>query len=75
MADRTTRERPSTIERLEKQQQMMAARAQRLNELITAGKPLYAALTPDQKQIANGLLSSRHGRGGHGRHHGMRGNA
>jgi len=75
MADRSTRERPNTIERLEKRQQMMAARAQRLNELIAAGKPLYAALNPDQKQIADGLLSPRHGRGGHSRHHGMRGNA
>jgi len=65
----------STIERLERRQRMMTAGAQRLNELIAAGKPLYAALNPDQKQIADGLLSPRHGRGGHKGHHGMPRNA
>ena len=67
-AERSTRPHLGTIERLERRQQMMAAGAQRLNELIVAGKPLYAAFTPEQKQIADGLLVSRHGRGGPMRH-------
>ena len=75
MAAGSKRPNQSAIERLERRQQMMAAGALRLNELIVAGKPLYATFTPDQKQIADGLLSPRHGRGGHKRHHGMRGNA
>jgi hypothetical protein len=75
MAEHSDRQRLSTIERLERRQQMMAAGAQRLNELIVAGKPLYAAFTPEQKQIADGLLAPRHGRGGHNRHRGMRGSA
>ncbi len=71
IAERSKQQHLNTIERFEKRQQMMTAGAQRLNELIVAGKPLYAALSPDQKQIADGLLSPRHGRGGHKRHHGM----
>ena len=71
MAERSQRQQLSAIERLERRQQIMATRAQRLNELIVAGKPLYAAFTPEQKQVADGLLASRHGRGGH-RQRGMR---
>ena len=75
MAEHATRQHLGTIERLEKRQQIMTAGARRLNELIAVGKPLYAAFTPEQKQIADGLLVSRHGRGGHMQHRGMRGNA
>jgi Spy/CpxP family protein refolding chaperone len=75
MAQNAKREPLDTIARLERRQQMMATRAQNMNELIAAGKPLYAALTPEQKQVADGLLTPRHGRGGHGGHRGMRGNA
>jgi len=71
MAEGTKRPQLSAIERMERRQQGMAARAQRLNELIAAGKPLYAAFTPEQKQVADDLLS-RPGRDGHGRHHGTR---
>jgi hypothetical protein len=60
---------------IEMRQQRMAARAQHLNELIAAGKPLYASLTPEQKQIADGLLTSGQGRSGHNRHRGTRGAA
>jgi len=77
-AESAKREPVDTISRLERRQKMMAARAQHMNELIVAGKPLYAALSPEQKQIADGLLTPRHGRGGHGGHgghRGMRGNA
>lgn len=75
MAERSKRQHLGAIERLERRQQMMMTRAQRLNELIAAGKPLYAAFTPEQKQLADGLLASPHGRGGHNRNRGMRGNA
>ena len=75
MAERATGPQLSTIERLERRQRMMTAGAKRLNELITVGKPLYAALNPDQKQIADGLLSPRHGHGGHKRYHSVHGNA
>jgi hypothetical protein len=58
----------NAIERLERTQQRMAERSARLNEVIAAAKPLYASLSPEQKQIADGMLASR-GRGGHGQHH------
>jgi LTXXQ motif family protein len=75
MADRSKQQHLSAIERLERRQRMMTAGAQRMNELIAASKPLYATLNPDQKQIADGLLSPRHGKGRHKGHHGARGNA
>jgi hypothetical protein len=75
MAERSKRQQLSAIERLERRQQMMTLRAQRLNELIAAGKPLYATFTPEQKQLADGLLASRHGRSGHRHRGGMRPNA
>jgi hypothetical protein len=71
MAEGSKRPQLSAIERMERRQQAMATRAQRLNELISAGKPLYAAFTPEQKQVADELLS-RQGREGHGRHRGAR---
>lgn len=58
----------SAIERLERQQQRMQARSARLNEVIAAAKPLYAALSPEQKQVADEMLAAQ-GRGGHHRHH------
>jgi hypothetical protein len=59
----------NAIERLERTQQRMAERSARLNEVIAAAKPLYALLTPEQKQVADGMLA-RQGRGGHGGHGG-----
>ena len=66
---RGERPRVNAIERLERTQQRMTERSARLNELIAAAKPLYAVLSPEQKQIADGMLE----RGGHGgqRHRGM----
>jgi len=69
----------SAIERLERQQQRMTQRSARLGEVITAAKPLYASFSPEQKQIADEMLSRRGGRGGHhggghrGGHRGHRG--
>ena len=58
----------TAIERLERTQQRMADRSTRLNEVIAAAKPLYAALSAEQKQVADGMLS-RQGRGGQHRQH------
>ena len=68
------RERPSfsAIDRMEFMQKRMTERSARLSEVIAAAKPLYAALSPEQKQVADSLIA-RQGRGGHGhqrhRHH------
>ncbi|MDB5863753.1 MAG: hypothetical protein JWO70_1559 [Betaproteobacteria bacterium] len=62
----------TAIERLERTQQRLAERQARLNEVVAAAKPLYVALSPEQKQIADGMLAHQ-GKGGHGqeRHRGM----
>lgn len=57
------RERPTAVERLERRQQMAAAQSQRLAEIIAAAKPLYAALSAEQKAIADELLTPRPGHG------------
>lgn len=62
-------ERSSAIARLEQEQQRHAASVTRINELLTVQRPLYAALSADQKAIADELLAPRHhghrfGRGG-----------
>jgi len=66
-AQRPQGERPNAVERLERRQQMFTAQSQRLTEVIAATKPLYAALLPDQKKIADELLAPRpaHGRSRH----------
>jgi hypothetical protein len=65
------RPQSSAIDRLERTQQRMQQRSARLGEVIAAAKPLYASLSPEQKQVADELLSQR-GRGGHGGRHHMR---
>jgi hypothetical protein len=57
----------TAIDRLERTQQRMAERSARLNEVIIAAKPLYAALSPEQKQMADGMLAHQ-GRGDHQQH-------
>ena len=66
---RATRERPNAIARLELEQQRHAASATRINERLAVQRPLYAALSTEQKAIADELLaprrhSGRFGRGG-----------
>jgi hypothetical protein len=56
----------TAIERLERAQQRTAERSARLNEVLAAAKPLYASLSPEQKQVADGMLAHR----GHGGQHG-----
>jgi protein CpxP len=58
----------TAIERLERSQQRLAERSARLNEVVAAAKPLYAALSPEQKQTADGMLA-RHGQHDHGKNH------
>ena len=68
---RMQRPQVSAIERLERTQQRMTERSARLNEVIAAAKPLYAAFSPEQKQIADAMLA-RQGHGASGRHGGHR---
>ncbi len=63
MAQRTERQQPNAIARLERQQQLHAAAVTRLNERLAVQKPLYAALTDQQKQVADQVLTPRHGQG------------
>ncbi|MEK6593159.1 MAG: Spy/CpxP family protein refolding chaperone [Pseudomonadota bacterium] len=71
MEQRAKNARPNAVERMEFRQKMLAVQSQRLGELISAGKPLYAALSPEQQKIADELLAPRgHGKfRGRGRHH------
>jgi len=62
----------TAIERLERTQQRMAAQSARLNDVLGAAKPLYAALSPEQKQVADQMLSRQGQRRGHRHHRGMR---
>jgi periplasmic protein CpxP/Spy len=61
--------RLTAVERLELRQQRMEAGAARLNEVIAAAKPLYAALSPEQQQVADQIIGQRGGQGRH-RHRG-----
>jgi periplasmic protein CpxP/Spy len=62
----TTRPNVSAIERLERMQRMTAERYNRLGEVISAAKPLYDVLSPEQKQAADQMLARRGHRGHHG---------
>ena len=71
---RARRERASAVERLERAQTFHAEMVTRINELLAVEKPLYAALTPQQRKVADVVLNRRphrfggwHGRGGFGR--------
>ena len=56
-------QRPSAIERLERQQTMHANAIVRLNELLAVQKPLYAALSPEQQKVADVVLNGSEMRG------------
>ena len=66
-----TNEKPTAIARTERQQQRHAAALTRLNERLAVQKPLYAALTAEQKAIADEVFAPRSRQGGF-RHHGRR---
>ena len=63
-AQRPDRRNVSAIDRMEFMQKRMTERSARLSEVIAAAKPLYATLSPEQKQVADGMFS-RQGRSGH----------
>ncbi len=54
--DRRRAERPNAIERLERLQSFHADAVTRLNDLLAVEKPLYAALSPEQKRVADVVL-------------------
>jgi protein CpxP len=66
-----SQERLTAVQRLERRQQIAAAQSQRLAEIVAAAKPLYAALSAEQKAIADDMLTPRRGQGRHG-HRGQR---
>ena len=72
MAQRQGHQKPSAIERMERQQQRHAAAIARLNERLAVQKPLYAALSPEQKAVADEVLAPRGGHRGGFQHHGRR---
>jgi hypothetical protein len=45
---------------------MLAEAAANLGQRLAVQKPLYAALSPEQKQVADTVLASGFGRGGFG---------
>jgi protein CpxP len=59
------RKRPTAIERLERRQQFMKVALERSNERLAVQKPLYAALSPEQKQVADEMFAPRFKRGHH----------
>lgn len=69
--------RPTLIERHQRQRERMVAAIQRLDELMTVEKPLYAALTPEQQRVADEVLTAGGGRrhGGGFQHRGRFGRA
>ncbi|MCW5576468.1 MAG: Spy/CpxP family protein refolding chaperone [Burkholderiales bacterium] len=75
-AANTERKRLTAIERLELRQRFMATASERIGERLAVQKPLYAALSSEQQQIADRLFASRGGKhGGRGGRHGGHGRA
>ncbi len=70
---RATRERPNAIARLEREQQRHAASVTRINERLAVQRPLYEALSTEQKAVADEVLAPRRhgGRFGRGGAHRM----
>lgn len=64
---RATREKPNAIARLEREQQRHAESATRINERLAVQRPLYAALSTEQKAIADEVLAPRRDGGRFGR--------
>lgn len=56
----------NAVERLEFRQKRLAEAAQRTGEMVTVTKPLYAALSAEQRAVADQVLAPRGGRGGFG---------
>jgi protein CpxP len=76
MAANTERKRPTAIERLERRQVFMAKASEKIGERLAVQKPLYAALSSEQQQVADKLFAGRGGKhGGRGGRHGGHGRA
>jgi hypothetical protein len=65
------RQRPTAIDRLERKQKFYTIALENLQQRIAAAKPLYAALTHEQQQIADEVLASHGGHGKFGHYHDM----
>ncbi len=66
---RANRDKPKTaIDRVEMQVQVLKMREAGRERILTAIKPLYASLTPDQKKVADHLVGGMKHHGWHGRH-------
>jgi LTXXQ motif family protein len=50
---------PNAIERLERTQSFLAQGVTRINDLLAVEKPLYAALSPEQRKVADVVLNPR----------------
>ena len=68
--ERRGAQRPNAIQRLERMQTFHADAVTRINDLLAAEKPLYATLSPEQKRVADVVLTPgggrMHGRMQHG---------
>lgn len=71
-AQRPAGQRFTAIDRLERRQKMMTISSQRLAEVVAAAKPLYAALSPEQQQLADELIAQQGRQRMHRHHRGMR---
>jgi uncharacterized protein YhaN len=58
----------NAVDRLEMRVQMIKMREAGQERVLSAFKPLYAALTPDQQKIADRVLAGQGRHGMHGRH-------
>ncbi|MGH6981385.1 MAG: Spy/CpxP family protein refolding chaperone, partial [Stellaceae bacterium] len=68
---RANRDKPkNAVERLEMRAEIGKLRVAGTERVLTAFKPLYASLTPDQQKIADHMFAGHFHRGGmHGGHH------
>lgn len=66
-ATRQNRGSMDAVQRIELREQFAKVRADNEARLLTAFKPLYASLSPEQQQIANQLLGPHHHHGWHHR--------
>jgi len=57
----------TAIQRLEQRQAFMKAASAGMDELLATARPLYAALSPEQKKTADDLMSRHGGHDGHRR--------
>ena len=66
-AARQNRGSTDAVQRIELREQFAKVRADNDARLLSAFKPLYTSLSPEQQQVANQLLGSHHDH--HGWHH------